>query len=217
MTEKTVKPKTVAKKVEETKVAVKKAATRKPAAKKAPARKTTAKKAVRKPAPKKTFFEQFEDSRIAVPFTFANKTFMAGLGLFTVVQKELDKRYTAFDKKFDKYAKDGEKVFDQWEDKVEDFRKDVEKRVDEARGRVRETFKKAARSSPPDSSFSTCGATRGPAFFWPWTALCRDLSSSVRSAPRGRRRMRPHPRPRTVSTGSESTRQCARHCHRPMP
>ena len=97
-----------------------------------------------KKAPEKTVIERLEETPIAVPFKVANKTFMASLGLLSYFQKELDKQYREFDKKFSKYAKDGEKVFDGWEDRVEDFRKDVEKRVDEARDRVRDTFKKAA-------------------------------------------------------------------------
>ena len=92
----------------------------------------------------KTDFEKLEDSPIAGPFKVANKTFLAGVGLFMVVQKEFDKKFNEFDKKFEKFAKDGEKVVDQWEDKVEDFRKDVEKKVDEAREKVRDSFKKAA-------------------------------------------------------------------------
>ena len=100
MIDKVETPKTVVKKVEETKVAVKKAATRKPAAKKATVKNAPVKKAVKKPAPEKTFFEQLEDSRIAVPFKFANKTFMASIGVFALVQKEFDKRYNEFDKKF---------------------------------------------------------------------------------------------------------------------
>ena len=117
--------------------------------KKAPARKTTATKAPARKAPvtkieKKKVLELFEDSIISVPFKAANKTFMASLGLLSYVQDEIDKQYKQFDKKFTKYAKDGEKVFDQLEDRVEDFRKDVEKKVDEARDRVRHTFNKAA-------------------------------------------------------------------------
>jgi len=127
-------------KVPEKVVEVKKAPTKKPVAKKARARKVSVKKA----APKKSVFEQIEDSPIAVPFKMANKTFMAGLGMLSFVQKELDKKVNDFDKTFTKYAKDGEKVFDKWEDRVEDFRKDVEKKVDDTRDRVRDTFKKAA-------------------------------------------------------------------------
>ena len=131
-----------------------KAAVRKAPVKKAPARKTTAKKAVaKKPAAKKApakkvekhnVLDRLEDSIIAVPFKAANKTFMASLGLLSYVQDELDKQYKEFDKKFTKYARDGEKVFDRLEDRVEDLRKDVEKKVDEARDRVRHTFNKAA-------------------------------------------------------------------------
>jgi len=153
-------------------VEVKKASAEKPVAKSAPvkkpvARKTPAKKPVakkmpaRKPAIKKaqedfekvekvivektkSVVEKLEDSVVAVPFKAINKTFLASVGLFMFVQKEVDKKVGEFDKKFNKYAKDGEKVVDQWEHKAEDFRKDVEKKVDEARDRVRDTFKKAA-------------------------------------------------------------------------
>lgn len=136
MTEKTVS-KT---KVEAPAAKGKKTAAKKVTVKKAPARKTRARKA----APEKTAFSRFEDSVIAVPFKAANKTFMASIGLLSFMQKEIDKQYREFDKKFSKYAKDGEKVLDEWEDRVEDFRKDVEKKVDEARDRVKSTFKKAA-------------------------------------------------------------------------
>jgi hypothetical protein len=115
---------------------------KKPAARKAPARKAPAKKiAAKKTAPAKTVFETFEE---LPPVKLANKTFMASLGVFAFVQKEIDKRVVEFDKKFSQYAKDGEKLFDHWEDKAEGFRKDVEKRVDDVRDRVRDTFKKAA-------------------------------------------------------------------------
>jgi hypothetical protein len=122
------------------KTAAKKPAARKVAVKKAPARTTKA----RKPAPQQTVFSRIEDSVIAVPFKAANKTFMASIGLLSFVQKEIDKQYREFDKKFSKYAKDGEKVLDGWEDRVEYLRKDVEKKVDEARDRVKSTFKSAA-------------------------------------------------------------------------
>ena len=126
-----------------------KTVSKKAPAKKATTRKTTAKKTARKPrtvkiAPKKTMFERFESSPIAFPFKVANKTFMASLGLMVVAQKELDKRYQAFDKKFTQFAKEGEKVFDRWEDRVEDIREDVEDKFEETRERVRETFEKAA-------------------------------------------------------------------------
>jgi hypothetical protein len=95
-------------------------------------------------APEKTVFEKLEKSPIGVPFKVANKTFMASLGLFSFVQKELDKRLSEFDKTFEKYAKEGEKVFGKWEGKVEDIRDDVEEKVEDARDKVRDTFKKAA-------------------------------------------------------------------------
>jgi len=126
------------------KVAAPKAEVKKAPAKKAPARKAAAKKATAPKATKKTVFDRLEDSVIAVPLKAANKTFMAGLGLLSYMQGELDKQYREFEKKFTKYARDGEKVFDKLEDRVEDFRKDVEKKVDVARDRVRHTFNKAA-------------------------------------------------------------------------
>ena len=148
MTESNVSTTTAAPAVEK-KVVTPKAEVKKAPAKKAPARKTTARKAPAKKAPAvktevQAVFERLEDSVVAVPFKVANKTFMAGLGLLSYMQDELDKQYREFDKKFTKYAKDGEKVFDKLEDRVEDFRKDVEKKVDEARDRVRHTFNKAA-------------------------------------------------------------------------
>jgi hypothetical protein len=113
-------------------------------AKKALAKKAPAKKAPVSKVEKKRVFDLFEDSIVAVPLKAANKTFMASLGILSYVQDEFDKQYREFDKKFTKYARDGEKVFDKLEDRVEDFRKDVEKKVDEARDRVRHTFNKAA-------------------------------------------------------------------------
>ena len=141
MTEKTVSTK----KAPVAKTVSKKAPARKPAAKKAAPKKAAPKKSVaRKVAPQKTAFEQFENSVFAIPFKVANKTFMAGLGVAAFVGGELDKQYKEFDKRFTKYAKDGEKVFDKFEGRVEGIRKDVEKKVDGAYDRVRETLKKAA-------------------------------------------------------------------------
>ena len=142
-------PKAEVKKAPAKKAPARKTMTKKAPVKKAPARKTTATRGPAGKAPvtkieKKKVLELFEDSIISVPFKAANKTFMASLGLLSYVQDEIDKQYKQFDRKFTKYAKDGEKVFDQLEDRVEDFRKDVEKKVDEARDRVRHTFNKAA-------------------------------------------------------------------------
>lgn len=92
----------------------------------------------------RSVFDPFRDSVIAVPFKAANRTFMAGLGLLSVMQTEIQKQYREFDRKVDRYARDGEKVVDRFEHRVEDFRKDVEKRVEEVRGRIRGTFDKAA-------------------------------------------------------------------------
>ena len=131
-------------KKEAPKAEVKKAPAKKAAPKKATARKAPVKTAPARKAEKKSVFELFEDSVVAVPLKAANKTFMASLGLLSYMQYELDKQYREFDKKFTKYAKDGEKVFDKFEDRVEGFRQDVEKKVDEARDRVRHTFNKAA-------------------------------------------------------------------------
>jgi hypothetical protein len=139
MTEAPAAAKKAAPKAEVKKAPAKKAAPKKATAKKAPVRKAPVKK-----VEPKGVFDMFEDSVVAVPLKAANKTFMAGLGLLSYMQGELDKQYKEFDKKFTKYAKDGEKVFDKFEDRVEDFRKDVEKKVDEARDRVRHTFNKAA-------------------------------------------------------------------------
>lgn len=104
----------------------------------------TTKKVVRKKAAPKTVFEKLEDSVIAVPFKFANKTFLASLGLFSVVQKELLKN-------IDKYAKDGEKVRDDIQSSFKGFRKEIKKEVEdvveeakEVTETVRETLKKAA-------------------------------------------------------------------------
>lgn len=87
---------------------------------------------------------RFGDSLISLPFRAANKTFLASLGLLSFMQTEIQKQYKELDRKFDKYARDGEVVFDRFEHRVGDFRKDVEKRVEEVRGRVRGTFDKAA-------------------------------------------------------------------------
>ena len=143
MTENTVSTTTAAP-AATVKAAAPKAEVKKATSKKAPARKIAAKKAAAPKTASKTVFDRLEESVIAVPLKAANKTFMAGLGLLSYMQGELDKQYREFDKKFTKYARDGEKVFDRLEDRVEDFRKDVEKKVDEARDRVRHTFNKAA-------------------------------------------------------------------------
>jgi hypothetical protein len=145
MTEKTASTtRTEAPQAEVKKTPVKKAPAKKAAVKKVAVKKPAPKARVRKPAPEKTVFNRFEDSVAAVPFKAANKTFMASLGLLFYVQGEFEKQYKEFDKKFSKYAKDGEKVFDRWEDRVEGFRKDVEVKFDEARDRVRESFNRAA-------------------------------------------------------------------------
>ena len=90
-------------KIETPKAAAKPVA-RKPAArKKAPAAK---KVSVKKATPAWTPFDKLEDSVIAVPFKFANKTFLASLGLLSVIRKEVVA-------KVDAYAKDGEKVRDE--------------------------------------------------------------------------------------------------------
>lgn len=111
-----------------------KPAVRKPVAKKAPARKKTA--AAKKAAPKSAF-DMFEGSVIAVPFKFANKTFLASLGLLSVVGKEVVG-------KIDAYAKDGEKVRDEIQASLDEMRHDVVEQVTEARNRVMERFGKAA-------------------------------------------------------------------------
>lgn len=105
---------------------------------------TTKKVTRKKAAPKKTVFDKLEDSVIAAPFKFANKTFLASLGLFSVVQTELSKQ-------LDKYAKDGEKVRDEIQASFKDFRKEIKEEVEdvveEAKDvteTVRETLKKAA-------------------------------------------------------------------------
>lgn len=101
--------------------------------KKAPARK---KAAVKKAAPK-TAFDKLDDSVIAVPFKFANKTFLASLGLLSVIRKEVVTR-------IDEYAKDGEKVRDEIQASIDELKHDVVEQVTEARDRVRERFGKAA-------------------------------------------------------------------------
>ena len=105
---------------------------------------TTKKVTRKKAAPKKTVFDKLEDSVIAVPFKFANKTFLASLGLFSVAQKEISKQ-------LDKYAKDGEKVRDEIQASFKDFRKEIKEEVEdvvkEAKDvteSVRGTLKKAA-------------------------------------------------------------------------
>jgi len=121
-------------KIETPKAAAKPVA-RKPAArKKAPAAK---KVSVKKAAPAWTPFDKLEDSVIAVPFKFANKTFLASLGLLSVIRKEVVA-------KVDAYAKDGEKVRDEIQASIEELRHDVAEQVNEARDRVRERFGKAA-------------------------------------------------------------------------
>lgn len=127
-------------KVETPKVAAKPAAKKPAAPKKAPAaRKATAarKVTVKKAAPAKTPFDKLEDSVIAVPFKFANKTFLASLGLLSVIRKEVVA-------KVDAYAKDGEKVRDEIQASIDELRHDVVEQVSEARDRVRERFGKAA-------------------------------------------------------------------------
>ena len=105
---------------------------------------TTKKVTRKKTAPKKTLFDTLEDSVIAVPFKFANKTFLASLGLFSVAQQE-------FTKQLDKYAKDGEKVRDEIKASFKDFRKEIKEEVEDVveeakdvTATVRETLKKAA-------------------------------------------------------------------------
>jgi len=105
---------------------------------------TTKKVTRKKSAPKKTAYEKLEDSVVAVPFKFANKTFLASLGLFSIVQQE-------FSENFDKFAKDGEKVRDDLQASFKDFRKEIKDEVEdvveeakEVTDKVRETFKKAA-------------------------------------------------------------------------
>lgn len=105
---------------------------------------TTKKVTRKKAAPKKTAFDRLEDSVIAVPFKLANKTFLAGLGLFSVIQTELSKQ-------LDKYAKDGEKVRDEIQATFREFRKEIKEEVEdvveEAKDvteTVRATLKEAA-------------------------------------------------------------------------
>jgi len=108
------------------------------------AAKTRTRKAAPKAAPRKTVFDQFGDTVIVLPLKAASKTFLASLGLLSYMQTEVEKQYREFDRKLDKYAKDGEKVLDRFEHRVGSLRKDVEKRVEDVRGRVRNTFEKAA-------------------------------------------------------------------------
>lgn len=108
---------------------------------------TTKKVTRKKAAPKPSLFGKLENSFIAVPFKVANKTFLASLGLFSVVQKELST-------KFDEYAKDGEKVRDDFAASFKGLRKDVTQIKEEVRDvveeakdvadKVRDTFDKAA-------------------------------------------------------------------------
>jgi hypothetical protein len=122
--------------------------TSKPRGAKTRTRKAAPQAAARKKAadktPRKSVLDQFGDTVIVPPLKVASKTFMASLGLLSYMQTEIEKQYKEFDRKFDKYARDGEVVLDQFENRVGDFRKDVEKRVEEVRGRVRDTFEKAA-------------------------------------------------------------------------
>ena len=122
--------------------------TSKPRAAKTRSRKAAPQATARKKAadktPRKSVLDQFGDTVIVPPLKVASKTFMASLGLLSYMQTEIEKQYKEFDRKFDKYARDGEVVLDQFENRVGDFRKDVEKRVEEVRGRVRDTFEKAA-------------------------------------------------------------------------
>src|SRR5210317_15453 len=102
--------KAVAEKAPAKKPTAKKAWAKKPAAKKVQAKQPAVKTApIRKVAPAKTAMKAFENSVFAMPLKVANKTFMASLGIFSYVQQELDKQYQEFDKRFTKYAKDGEK------------------------------------------------------------------------------------------------------------
>lgn len=105
---------------------------------------TTKKVTRKKAAPKQTMYDKLENSFIAVPFKVANKTFLASLGLFSVVQKELTK-------KIDEYAKDGEKVRDDFTASFKGFRKEIKKEVQDVveeakdvKDTIRDTFDKAA-------------------------------------------------------------------------
>jgi len=127
-------PKVETPKAEAPKVAARPAARKPVARKKTPAAK---KVTVKKAAPARTPFDKLEGSVIAVPFKVANKTFLASLGLLSVIRKEVAA-------KVDAYAKDGEKVRDEIQASIEELRHDVVEQVNEARDRVRERFGKAA-------------------------------------------------------------------------
>lgn len=88
----------------------------------------------------RTIFERLDDSIVAVPFRVADKTFLAGLGLFVVASRE-------FGRKFDEYAKDGAVVRTQLKKSFAELRKDlivIKKDVREVGDDVRDSFKKAA-------------------------------------------------------------------------
>ena len=64
-------------------------------------KRATTKKSAAKKAPQQSIFEKLEDSAVGTPIRIANKTFLASLGVVAMMQTEIEKFQTDFEKKFD--------------------------------------------------------------------------------------------------------------------
>lgn len=101
--------------------------------KKPTTRKTTAKK-----APQKSAFDKLVDSPAGTPIRIANKTFLASLGVISMMQTELEKFQSDFEKRFDLLVKDGEKARKRYQKQFKKVRKDVTGEIDDAVEEVKE-------------------------------------------------------------------------------
>ena len=88
-------------------------------------KKVTKRKTVSRKAKPKTVFEVLENSFIGTPVKMANRTFLASLGVVSMMQTEFTKFQAEFDKTFEKLVKDGEKARKRYRADIKDFREDV--------------------------------------------------------------------------------------------
>lgn len=91
----------------------------------------------------KTLFDRLDDSVFGAPIRVVNRTFLAGLGVVSVVGDEFETVQTEWDKEFKKLVKEGEKARDRIEKDWMKFRKDFEKQYTDVKDRIFETFRPA--------------------------------------------------------------------------
>ena len=92
-------------------------------------KKTAKRKSTAKQAPTKSIVERLEGTIVSQPIAIANKVFLAGLGLVSYIQSDIDT-------KFSELAKDGEAVRDQYQASLAELRGSLIDHVNALRNRV---------------------------------------------------------------------------------